>query len=98
MYPLPGPREMSLLNERYGKKYEWMPSKYYYEYVSDRAGRSNRKPGFYSRLRTHWFLLALLPLRYPVFVRGITGAQKVEIAWAFVDGFYSSLFFFRQHT
>lgn len=93
MYPLPSPREMSILNERYGKKYEWMPSKYYYEYVSDRAGRSNRKPGFYSRLRTHWFLLALLPLRVPVFVRGITGAQKVEIAWLLLMVF-TVLFFF----
>lgn len=76
-----------------------MPSKYYYEYVSDRAGRSNRKPGFYSRLRTHWFLLALLPLRVPVFVRGITGAQKVEIAWLLLMVFtVLFFFFFRQHT
>lgn len=96
MYPLPGPREMSILNERYGKKYEWMPSKYYYEYVSDRAGRSNRKPGFYSRLRTHWFLLALLPLGVPVFVREITGAQKVEIAWLLLTVF-TVLFFSTTH-
>lgn len=60
------PSQTNLMNEMLRKKLWMDQAVHYYEYVSDRAGRSShRKPGFCPRLRSHWFLLALLPLRGP---------------------------------